>query len=84
MFKWVAALSMDLGPILLPSVVPIVMPALQRETNENNPNTGKKQKHSTTPLLPPPSKYVNCIHNYICNPFSFFIRKPKTLDQKWK
>lgn len=53
MFKWVAALSMDLGPILLPFVVPIVMPALQRETNENNPNTGKKQKHSTTPLLPP-------------------------------
>lgn len=50
MFKWIAALSMDLGPTLLPSVVPIVMPALQRETNENNPNTGKQQKHSNPPL----------------------------------
>ncbi|XP_056016221.1 small subunit processome component 20 homolog [Ostrea edulis] len=38
-FKWVAAVSMDLGSTVLPSVVPIMMPALQRETNENNPNT---------------------------------------------
>lgn len=51
MFKWIAALSMDLGPTLLPSVVPIVMPALQRETNENNPNTDSALKSLAQEVL---------------------------------
>ncbi|XP_034333284.2 small subunit processome component 20 homolog [Magallana gigas] len=50
-FKWIAALSMDLGPTLLPSVVPIVMPALQRETNENNPNTDSALKSLAQEVL---------------------------------
>ncbi|XP_078326712.1 small subunit processome component 20 homolog isoform X1 [Crassostrea virginica] len=50
-FKWVAAVSMDLGPTLLPSVVPIMMPALQRETNENNPNTDPALKSLAQEVL---------------------------------
>ncbi|XP_061192168.1 small subunit processome component 20 homolog [Saccostrea echinata] len=50
-FKWVAAVSMDLGPQLLPSVVPVMMPALQRETNENNPNTDSSLKRLAQEVL---------------------------------
>ncbi|XP_062575188.1 small subunit processome component 20 homolog [Saccostrea cucullata] len=43
--------SMDLGPQLLPTVVPVMMPALQRETNENNPNTDLSLKRLAQEVL---------------------------------
>lgn len=76
MFKWIAALSMDLGPTLLPSVVPIVMPALQRETNENNPNTGNK----TETFYPPPP----FMHSFFANDFFISIINVCIIDSALK
>ncbi|KAK3096539.1 hypothetical protein FSP39_001125 [Pinctada imbricata] len=50
-FKWVAAVSLDLGQELLPSVVKFMLPPIQREINESNPNCDTDLKNLALEVL---------------------------------
>ena len=41
MFKWLAAISIDLGAEILGSVLHIFLPSIQRETLDSSQNSGK-------------------------------------------
>jgi hypothetical protein len=40
-FKWLAAISIDLGAEILGSILHIFLPSIQRETLDSSQNSGK-------------------------------------------